>query len=303
MKLVVLDGYSINPGDLSWAPLEAAGSFYSYDRTENEEIIEHIGDCDGFFVSKCTISRKIMESCPNLKFIGVTATGYDNVDIQAAKELGIAVCHVPAYSTEAVAQHTFALILELTNLAGSYNASVQKGRWYESKDFTFIEKPLTLLEGKSLGIVGFGNIGKKVAQIGEAFGMKINIYSQDQVAAMKSDFLTLHCPLTPENKGFINKEFIAQMKDSAILINTARGALVNEQDLADALTTGKLAAAALDVISLEPPARPHPLIGLSNCILTPHIAWMPRETRQKVIDICAENLSSYLTGGTLNRIV
>jgi len=303
MKLAILDAYSINPGDLSWAPIEAMGSFITYDRTDDDEIIPRIKDCDGFFVSKCKITRQVMESCPNLKFIGVTATGYDNVDIAAAKDLGIAVCHVPAYSTEAVAQHVFALILELTNQVGSYNASVQKGKWYESSDFTFIQEPLTLLDGKSLGIVGYGNIGKRVARIGEAFGMKINIYSRDKEAAMASDFVTLHCPLTPENTGFVNRDFISHMKDGAVLINTARGRLVNDEDLAQALKSGKLAAAAVDVLSEEPPQAPHPLIGLSNCILTPHIAWMPKETRQKVIDICAANLRSYLDGGSCNRIV
>lgn len=303
MKLTILDAYSINPGDLSWAPIEALGSFSAFDRTEDDQIIERITGCDGFFVSKCKITRQVMESCPELKFIGVTATGYDNVDLQAAGDLGIAVCHVPAYSTEAVAQHTFALILELTNLVGSYNRSVQNGKWYESPDFTFIEGALTLLDGKSLGIIGYGNIGKRVARIGEAFGMRINIYSRDREAAVKSDFVTLHCPLTSENRGFINREFISRMKDGAVLINTARGALINEQDLAEALKSGKLSAAAVDVISCEPPAEPHPLINLPNCILTPHIAWMPKETRQKVIDICAANLKSFLDGGTLNRIV
>lgn len=303
MKLAVLDAYSINPGDLSWAPIEAIGSFTSYDRTADEDIPARLAGCDGFFVSKCRITRQIMERCPDLKFIGVTATGYDNVDIPAAKELGIAVCHVPAYSTEAVAQHTFALLLELTNRVGNYDASVQKGVWYESPDFTFIQEPLTLLDGKSLGIIGYGNIGKRVARIGEAFGMKINVYSRDREAAQGSDFVTLHCPLTPENKGFINGDFIAGMKDGAVLINTARGGLVNENDLAAALQSGKLAAAAVDVICCEPPKAPHPLIGLPNCILTPHIAWMPKETRQKVIDTCAANLQSFLDGGNLNRIV
>lgn len=225
------------------------------------------------------------------------------MDVAAAKDLGIAVCHVPAYSTEAVAQHVFALILELTNWVGSYNASVQAGKWYESSDFTFIQEPLSLLDGKSLGIVGYGNIGKRVARIAEAFGMKVNIYSRDKEAAVTSDFVTLHCPLTRENAGFVNKEFISAMKDGAVLINTARGGLVNETDLAEALKSGKLSGAALDVICEEPPQKPHPLIGLPGCILTPHIAWMPKETRQKVIDICADNLRSYLEGGNLNRIV
>lgn len=303
MKLTVLDGHSINPGDLSWAPIEALGEFTPFERTKPDEILARIRDCEGFFVSKCKITREILKQCPKLKFIGVTATGYDNVDMQAAKELGIAVCHVPAYSTEAVAQHVFALILELTNRVGSYNASVQVGKWYESPDFTFIEEPLSLLDGKSLGIIGYGNIGKRVGRIAEAFGMKVNVYSKDAEAAVTSDFLTLHCPLTAENKGLINTDFISRMKDGAILINTARGALVNEEDLASALKSGKLAAAAVDVISQEPPARPHPLIGLPNCILTPHNAWMPKETRQKVIDTCAANLQSFLEGGSLNRIV
>lgn len=303
MKLVILDGYSINPGDLSWSPIEAIADFRSFDRSRPEEVAARIGDSDGFFVSKCEITREVIEQCPNLKFIGVTATGYDHVDIRAAEERGIAVCHVPAYSTEAVAQHTFALILELTNLAGRYNQAVQEGRWYESEDFTFNEGSLTLLEGKSLGIIGYGNIGKKVARIGEAFGMTINVYSVDREAAIKSDFITLHCPLTAETKGLVNRDFIEKMKDGAVLVNTARGALVNEADLAEALKSGKLGAAALDVISVEPPAKPHPLIGLPNCLLTPHIAWLPRETRQKVIDICADNLRSYLSGRNLNRIV
>lgn len=303
MKFSILDAFSINPGDLSWKQLEDICDFIPYDRTEDQEIPAHIDGCDGFFVSKCPITRQVMEGCPTLKFIGVTATGYDNVDIEAARDLGIAVCNVPAYSTEAVAQHTFALILELTNLVGSYDRSVQKGKWYETKDFTFLEGALTLLDGKSLGIIGYGNIGRRVARIGEAFGMKVNIYSRDREAAMQSDFLTLHCPLTPENTGFINAEFIKGMKDGAVLINTARGALVNERDLADALRSGKLAAAAVDVLAEEPPLDPHPLIGLPNCILTPHIAWMPKETRQRVIDVCAANLQSWLDGGDLNRLV
>lgn len=303
MKLVILDAFSINPGDLSWKPIEDIGEFLCYDRTSPEDIVVRIGDCDGFFVSKCIITREIMTKCPNLKFIGVTATGYDNVDVKAAEELGIAVCHVPAYSTEAVAQHAFALILELTNRVGSYNAAVQRGKWYDSKDFTFIEKPLTLLEGKSLGIIGYGNIGKRVAGIGQALGMKVHIYSKEPEAAQRADFVTLHCPLTQENKGFINAEFISKMKDGAVLINTARGGLINEEDLADALKSGKLSAAAVDVIRTEPPKYPHPLIGLDNCILTPHNAWMPKETRQKVIDICAANLQNFLDGGKLNRIV
>lgn len=303
MKIIVLDAYSINPGDLTWEPVEKLCDFTSYDRTRDDQMIDRLHDCDGFFVSKVSITREIMEACPKLKFIGVTATGYDNVDLEAAKDLGIAVYNVPAYSTEAVAQHAFALILELTNYAGSYNAAVQAGDWYRSEDFTFINESLTLLDGKSLGIIGYGNIGRRVARIAEAFGMKVNIYSQDPKAAQQSDYVTLHCPATAENKGFINKAFIAGMKDGAVLINTARGALIHEEDLAEALKSGKLAAAGLDVLTCEPPAEPHPLIGLKNCILTPHNAWMPRETRKKVIDICARNLQSFLDGEAVNRII
>lgn len=303
MKITVLDAYSINPGDLSWDSVAAFGDFTAYDRTDTSEIPARIKDCEAFFVSKCKITREIMEAAPKLRFIGVTATGYDNVDLKAAEDLGIAVCHVPAYSTEAVAQHVFALILELTNRVGSYNSAVQEGAWYKSPDFTFIRQPLTLLSGKSLGIIGYGNIGKRVAQIGRAFGMEIHIYSRDKESCVSSDFLTLHCPLTEENRGFINQDFIRAMKDGAVLINTARGGLINEEDVASALKSGKLSAAALDVISTEPPCEPHALIGLENCILTPHIAWMPRETRQKVIDICTDNLKSFLEGGSLNRIV
>lgn len=303
MKLVMLDGYSINPGDLSFEPISVLGDFTCFDRSAPEDLMSNIGDCDGIFVSKCLIDRRLMSLCNNLKFIGVTATGYDNVDINAAEDLGIAVYHVPAYSTEAVAQHTFAMILEITNSVGSYSSSVKRGDWYSSKDFTYVLNPLQLLSGKSLGIIGYGNIGKRVAAIGEALGMDINIYSQNQDATIKSDFVTLHCPATLENTGFINKDFISRMKDGAVLINTARGSLINETDLADALNTGKLSAAAVDVIGKEPPVAPHPLIQAKNCILTPHIAWMPKETRQKVIDICAENFKNFLIDGKKNRIV
>ena len=302
MNIVVLDRSSVGE-DVSVEPLRKYGNVTFHMTTRDEEAADRVKDADIIVVNKTPMNACTLEGASHLKLVCEFATGYDNVDTKAAEEMGIAVCHVPAYSTDAVAQHTFALILELTNRSGSYNASVQRGKWYESKDFTFIEEPLTLLSGKSLGIIGYGNIGSRVARIGEAFGMKINIYSRDKDAAQKSDFVTLHCPLTPENKGFIDKEFIAGMKDGAVLINTARGALVNESDLAEALKSGKLAAAALDVLSTEPPKAGHPLIGLPNCILTPHIAWMPKETRQKVIDICAANLESFLNGGRLNRIV
>jgi glycerate dehydrogenase len=303
MKISILDAYTINPGDLSWSPLEKYCTLTCYDRTPDELIIERMQDMDGIFVSKCKITAEIMDACPNLRFIGVTATGYDNVDVEAAKARGIAVANNPAYSTEAVAQHTFSLILELTNHIGSYDSSVKAGDWYSCSDFCYLLDPISLLDGKSLGIIGYGNIGRKVGKIGEAFGMNINIYSVDPKAAQHSDILTLHCPLTDENLGFINSEFISGMKPGAILINTARGALINAADVADALKSGQLSGAGIDVLETEPPIRPNPLIGLDNCIVTPHIAWMPKETRQRVIDMSTDNLESFLKGEQLNRVV
>lgn len=303
MKLSFLDGFAWLTGDISFEPVEKYGELKIYERTAPDDILGRIEDCDGFLVSKCKITRELMKSCEKLKFIAVTATGYDNIDLEAAKDLGIAVYNVPAYSTPAVAQHAFSLLLELANHVGKYNNSIQNGKWYECSDFTFIEDSPVLLEGKSLGIIGYGNIGKRVAKIAEAFGMTVNIYSRDKEAAIKSDFLTLHCPLTEENRGMINKEFISQMKDGAILINTARGGLVNEEDLAEALKEGKLLGAGLDVISAEPPKEPHPLIGLPNCILTPHMAWMPKETRQNAINIVGDNIGRFLDGDNTNRII
>lgn len=303
MKITILDGLFVNPGDLSWECFDKYGEFKCYDRTPEEMIVERIGNSDAVFTNKCYLSREILEQCPNLKFLGVTATGYDKIDLDACRDLGIAFCNVPAYSTDAVAQHTFALILELTNLVGKYSHAVKEGKWYESEDFTFFAGTLSLLAGKSLGIIGYGNIGKRVAQIAEAFGMTVNIFSRDREAAIKSDIVTLHCPLDENNKGFINADFISQMKDGAILINTARGRLVNEADLAEALKSGKLAAAGLDVLADEPPVAPNELIELPNVVVTPHAAWLPRETRAHLINVCEENLKSWIDGGNLNRIV
>lgn len=303
MKLALLDGFAWDTGDISFAPVEAYGNLTIYPRTAPEEIYDRICDCDGFFVSKCKITAELINSCKKLKFIGVTATGYDNIDLEAAEKAGVKVYNVPAYSTPAVAQHAFALLLELANHVGNYSSSVHNGKWCSCKDFTFIEEAPLLLEGKSLGIIGYGNIGKRVGQIAEAFGMKINIYSRDREAAIASDFLTLHCPLTDENREFINKDFICHMKEGAILINTARGGLINEQDLAEALKTGRIAAAGLDVLSTEPPSPDNPLLALPNCFITPHMAWMPKETRQNAINICGENLKNFLNGNDTNRII
>ena len=303
MKIVNLDAYTIHLNDLNWNELAQLGDLVTYDRVAPEDVIPAIENADAVFTSKVKLTKEVIEACPNLKFIGVTATGYDNIDLDAAKARGIAVCNVPAYSTESVAQHTFALILEITNHVGHYTELVHEHQWENSLDFTFIDRPLTQRSGRSLGIIGYGSIGKRVARIAEAFGMTVHVYSKDPDAAVQSDILTLHCPATADNRGFINKDFISKMKDGAILINTARGALLNEDDVADALKRGKLAAVAVDVVNGEPPRKGHPFIGLENLYITPHIAWSTREARAVITKTSAANLKSFLAGGDLNRIV
>ncbi len=303
MNIVILDGYTINPGDLSWDKIEELGDRITvFDATPQDKVLMRAGNCDVLMVSKCLITREIMEKCPNLKYIGVTATGYNNVDVQAAADLGIAVTNVPAYSTNAVAQHTIALMLEIANNVGLHNQSVQHGQWSGSKYFCYWKKPIVLLAGKSLGIIGYGAIGKRVAAIAEALGMTVNIYSKEPEDAMKSDFVSLHCPLTPENEKMVNTQFLVNMKPGAFLINTARGQLVDERALADALKAGFIRGAALDVLAEEPPSADCPLIGLENCIITPHMAWAPKEMRQAVIDILAANLQGWLSGHRCNRV-
>lgn len=303
MNIVIFDGYTINPGDLSWDKLDAlCDKLTVFDSTSEDKALSRLTGNEILMTSKCPITRELMENSPQLKYIGCTATGYNNIDVEAAADLGIAVTNIPAYSTDAVAQHTIALMLELSNHVGLHNASVQEGQWSDNEYFCYWKKPVTLLTGKSLGIIGYGAIGRRVAQIARALGMEINIFSQDPAGAMKSDFVSLHCPLTRENRHMVNTEFLVNMKPGAILINTARGGLVDERALADAIKAGFIAGAALDVLEQEPPAKDCPLIGLDNCIITPHIAWSPKEMRQAVIDILAENLESWLTGGIKNRV-
>ena len=303
MNIVIFDGYTINPGDLSWDKLDAlCDKLTVFDSTSEDKALSRLTGNEILMTSKCPITRELMENSPQLKYIGCTATGYNNIDVEAAADLGIAVTNIPAYSTDAVAQHTIALMLELSNHVGMHNASVQEGQWSDNEYFCYWKKSVTLLTGKSLGIIGYGAIGKRVAQIARALGMEINIFSQDPAGAMKSDFVSLHCPLTRENRHMVNTEFLVNMKPGAILINTARGGLVDERALADAIKAGFIAGAALDVLEQEPPAKDCPLIGLDNCIITPHIAWSPKEMRQAVIDILAENLESWLTGGMKNRV-
>lgn len=303
MNIVIFDGYTINPGDLSWDKLDAlCDKLTVFDSTSEDKALSRLTGNEILMTSKCPITRELMENSPQLKYIGCTATGYNNIDVEAAADLGIAVTNIPAYSTDAVAQHTIALMLELSNHVGLHNASVQDGQWSDNEYFCYWKKSVTLLTGKSLGIIGYGAIGKRVAQIARALGMEINIFSQDPAGAMKSDFVSLHCPLTRENRHMVNTEFLVNMKPGASLINTARGGLVDERALADAIKAGFIAGAALDVLEQEPPAKDCPLIGLDNCIITPHIAWSPKEMRQAVIDILAENLESWLTGGMKNRV-
>lgn len=303
MNIVIFDGYTINPGDLSWDKLDAlCDKLTVFDSTSEDKALSRLTGNEILMTSKCPITRELMENSPQLKYIGCTATGYNNIDVEAAADLGIAVTNIPAYSTDAVAQHTIALMLELSNHVGLHNLSVQDGQWSDNEYFCYWKKSVTLLTGKSLGIIGYGAIGRRVAQIARALGMEINIFSQDPAGAMKSDFVSLHCPLTRENRHMVNTEFLVNMKPGAILINTARGGLVDERALADAIKAGFIAGAALDVLEQEPPAKDCPLIGLDNCIITPHIAWSPKEMRQAVIDILAENLESWLTGGMKNRV-
>lgn len=303
MKIVFLDSAVINPGDISWERIERLGTFQPYKRTAPEEIVERLAEAEAVLVDSLPLSGEMMEQCPNLKFIGIAATGFNHVDLEAAEKQGIAVANVPAYSTDAVAQHAMALLLSLSNQAELYNKAVIEGEWQNCKDYTFMKAPVLLLAGKSIGIVGYGNIGKKVARIAEAFGMTVHVYSKEPEKAMTSDVVSLHCPLTKENTGMVDRTFIENMKDGAILINTARGGLVNEADLAAALKSGKLAGAGLDVLAKEPPEEGNPLIGLKNCRITPHMAFIPVETRRTVVETCGANLESFIRGERLNRLV
>ncbi len=306
MKTVIIDGYTTNPGDLSWEGFAEFGPYQVYDRTDESRgaqlLLERIEDADAVVVNKNEITRDIMRRAKKLHFISQCASGYDNIDIAAARELGIAVTNVPGYSTDAVAQHTIALLLELTNHVALHSQSVREGEWFRAPDFCFTKKPLTLLAGKVLGIVGFGAIGRRVAGIAGALGMEVVTYRSDPARALAADVVSLHCPLNQETLRFINRDTLSRMKRGALLINTARGGLLDEAAVAEALTTGHLAGLAADVLSAEPPLPDNPLLGLPNVILTPHIAWLPKETREYLIRICLDNQRSFLAGGRLNRI-
>lgn len=319
MKIVVLDGYTENPGDISWEPLERLGEFGVYDRTSFVEasiIAERIGDAQVAVTNKTPISRNTIDACPNLKLIAVLATGYNVVDYEYAKEKNIPVVNVPTYGIAAVGQYSIAMLLEICHHIGHHDRSVHEGNWANNADWCYWDYPLIELDGKTIGIIGFGRIGQTEGRIAKAMGMKVlacDPYpnaSGEKIAEYvdldtlyaKADVVSLHCNLTPENTGMINSESIAKMKDGVILINNARGQLINEQDVADALNAGKIAAAGLDVVYSEPIKVDCPLLGAKNCIITPHISWASKECRQRIMDITAANIDAFVKGNPVNVV-
>ena len=319
MKIVVLDGYTENPGDLSWGRLEELGEFIVYDRsslTDEDEAIARIGEAEIVITNKTPITKKVLDSCPSIRYIGVLATGYNVVDYVYAAKKGIPVTNVPGYGTDTVAQFTFALLLEICHHVAYHSEAVHAGRWEQSPDFCFCDYPQIELAGKTMGIIGFGRIGQKVGTIAKAFGMKVLAHSPHEYESGKaigtyvnldtllaeSDVISLHCPLFPETEGIINQATIAKMKDGVILLNNGRGPLVVEQDLADALNSGKIQAAAVDVVSAEPIKGDNPLLTAKNCFITPHIAWATKEARQRIMDCAVNNVKAFLAGAPENVV-
>ena len=322
MKIVVLDGYTLNPGDVSWDGLKAMGDFTVYDRTTSKAsdsalILERIGDADIVFTNKTPLTREIIFAAPNIRFIGVMATGYNTVDTAAAKEKGIPVCNVPIYGTMAVAQTAIALLLEICHHVGEHNQAVHNGDWIKCQDYCFWNHPLIELDGKTMGIIGLGRIGQATARAAQGLGMKILAYDEFQNNSLESptlsyctldkllaesDVITLHCPQTQSNTGMINKDSIAKMKNGVFIINNSRGPLINEKDLAEALKSGKVAWAGLDVISAEPMAADNPLLGIPNCIITPHLSWAPQASRARLMGTLVDNLKAFQTGTPINVV-
>ncbi|MGN0214398.1 MAG: D-2-hydroxyacid dehydrogenase [Muribaculaceae bacterium] len=316
MKIVILDGFTTNGGDLSWQSISELGELTVYDRTTPDEVINRCIGAEAVLTNKVIISAEIMDALPQLKYIGVMATGFNIVDIDAARSRGIVVTNVPAYSTPSVAQMVFAHLLNITNQVALHNSQVHEGKWVSSQDFCFYSAPLIELAGKQMGVVGLGQTGSAVAKIALALGMRVMAYTSKPQESLPqgiikgsfeeifstSDVVSLHCPLTPETKHLVNAERLALMKPSAIVINTGRGPLVNEQDLADALNNGRIAAAAVDVLSTEPPAANNPLLSARNCQITPHIAWASQAARARLIATLAGNLKGYITGNVVNNV-
>ncbi len=316
MKIVVLDGYTLNPGDISWEPLKKMGTCVIHDRSKYDEVAKRAEEADILLSNKVVIDKNILESLPNLKYIGVLATGYNIVDIETADRRKIVVCNVPAYSSYSVAQSVFSLLLELTNFTGIHNNSVHEGDWCKSEDFCYRLAPLNELAGKKMGIIGYGNIGELVARIADAFGMELLVNTRTipgtypthyQFVTEKDifrtcDVISLHCPLTEQTDKLINASTLEMCKSSAILINTSRGQLIDELALANALKNNQIAAAGLDVLTTEPPEESNPLLGLKNCVITPHIAWSTLDARRRLLDIAINNVRSFIDGRPKNRI-
>ncbi|MGM9662081.1 MAG: D-2-hydroxyacid dehydrogenase [Oscillospiraceae bacterium] len=319
MKIIVLDGYVENPGDLSWEGLAKLGELTVYDRsslTDESETIARIGEAELVLTNKTPLTRRVIEACPRLQYIGVLATGYNVVDCACARERGIPVTNIPAYGTNVVGQFAIGLLLEICLHIGHHSDSVRAGRWEKSVDWCYWDYPLTELAGKTMGVIGFGRIGQVTARIAGAMGMNILAYSRHESEEGKalakyvdldtllasSDVITLHCPLSAETAGLINRDTIAKMKDGVILLNNSRGGLVVEQDLADALNSGKVAAAGLDVVSTEPIRSDNPLLTAKNCLITPHISWASKESRQRIMDAAEENLRAFLAGAPINVV-
>ena len=316
MKIIVLDGYGLNPGDLNWEGFESLGELTVYDRTLPSELMQRAAGAEVLITNKTLITAENMADLPELKYIGVLATGYNVVDIDAAKARGIVVTNIPAYSTASVAQMVFAHILNITQRVGYYADENKQGRWTKNADFCYWDTQLVELQGKKMGIVGLGNIGQATARIAQAFGMEVCVYSSKPQFVLPSgikkmdldelfaecDVISLHCPLTPDTKEMVNAERLSKMKSNAVLINTGRGPLINEQDLANALNEGRIAAAGLDVLSVEPSVEGNPLLTARNCFITPHIAWATLEARTRLMEIAVQNLKSYLNGQIINNV-
>ena len=317
-KIVVLDGFTLNPGDLDWKGLEKLGELVVFDRTPLEKIIERIGNAAVVITNKTPIDSTVLDACTNITYIGVLATGYNVVDVASANSRGIVVTNIPTYGTSAVAQYVFALLLELCHHVGEHSKAVKEGRWARSKDFCFWDYPLVELAGKTMGIIGMGRIGLATARIAMALGMKVITFDAYQNPSAleqgiqyvvleellhQSHVISLHCPLTEQTKGIINQKSISLMKDGVYIINTSRGPLIQEQDLADALRSGKVAGAAVDVLASEPPSEDNLLVGSEKCIVTPHIAWAPKESRMRLMDIAVENLALFLEGKEVQNSV
>ena len=317
LKIVVLDGYTENPGDLSWDELGKFGELTVYDRTKAEDVVERIGDAEVVYTNKTPITRETLEACPNVKFISVLATGYNVIDVDAARERGIPVTNIPTYGTDAVSQFAIALLLEMCHHVGEHSEAVKNGEWTNNADWTFWKHPLIELAGKTMGIIGFGRIGQGTGRIAQALGMKVVAYDAHKRPELitdtcryveldelfsESDFISLHCPLFKETEGIINKDNIAKMKDGVKIINTSRGPLIVEEDLKDALNSGKVSGAGVDVVSTEPIKADNPLLQAKNIYITPHIAWAPKESRQRLMDIAVDNLRAYAEGSPINVV-